>query len=115
LKKAGVADDNDRLILTALDDEKVFNVLNEDLLAPRLRQDIIGRNMDLLKADRRSGRDFDQNLLQWKAENEQGLLRSLRLVQMENVDPTMSIRNVRQQTVLTTEALTALDRSTMNA
>src|SRR6266849_7969112 len=73
LKKAGVADDKRQAILTAIDDENVSNALNEDLLAPRLRQDDYSRNMDILKADKEKWTGFYQNLLQWKAENEQGL------------------------------------------
>jgi len=110
LKKAGVADDKRQAILTALDDENVSNALNEDLLAPRLRQDDYSRNMDILKADKEKWTGFYQNLLQWKAENEQGLA-ALAAARTNGNDPNNNgDPNHGQQTVLTVEALSALDK-----
>ncbi len=109
LKKAGVADDKRQAILTALDDENVSKALNEDLLAPRLRQDDYSRNMDALKSDKEKWTGFYQNLLQWKAENEQGLAALAAARTNGNVDPNNVDPNAGR-TVLTVEALESLKK-----
>jgi len=108
LKKAGVADDKQQAILSALDDENVAKVLNEDLLAPRLRQDDYSRNMDALKTDKQKWAQFYQDTITWKA-NEQDRIKQLEALAAGNGhDPNGNGNG--NQTVLTTEALTALDK-----
>jgi len=109
LKKAGVADDKRQAILTALDDENVTKVLNEDMVAPRLRQDDYSRNMDALKSDKEKWGKFYQDTITWKANEQERIAQLEALAQQNGHDPNGNA-NGGQQTVLTTEALTALDK-----
>src|SRR5882724_4175943 len=109
LKKAGASEEKKQAILAALDDEVVAKAFNEDLVTPRMRHDEYSRNMDALKTDKEKWSKFYQETITWKA-NEQDRIAQLEALAANGHDPNNVDPNVRQQTVLTTEALTALDK-----
>ena len=111
LKKAGASDEKRQAILTALDDENVAKAFNEDMIAPRLRQDDYSRNMDALKTDREKWSKFYQDTITWKANEQERIAQLETLAQQNGHDPNGNGNvNGGNQTVLTTEALTALDK-----
>jgi len=85
----------------------VSRVLNEDLQAPRLRQEDYSRNMDALKADKQKWSQFYQDTIAWKAQEAERVAQLERLAQGNGHDPNGG-NGGANQTVLTTEALDGL-------
>src|SRR6266852_1306738 len=72
----------------------------------RMMQSDYNRNMDTLRTDKEKWTSFYNDMLVWKANEEKRLAD----ITAHGSDPNNVDPNVRQQTVLTTEALTELDK-----